>query len=494
MMSPRGSRDYRERMSNATNEALLQRRLEELESENTRLRLHAETLHAETLPSRDPDAPGPRPSVSGRTRRRAGWTLLATLLIVIGAILAPAAVVASWAKLVLTDTDRFVATYAPLVDDPDIQSYLTDETLTVINQQVDVPELTSDAIDGMISLGTGPAATDALNLLKGPAASGIQSLIQSGVSNFVSSEAFADVWATALRVSHTQFVALMENDSDGVVTIGDDGTIGIQLGPIVEAVKTALLAQGIELASQLPAVDRTLVVAQSDALPSIQVTYALAVAAGVWLPWIALLFLAAGVLVARRRSVALIWAAVALAVAMLLTLAAVAVGNLLIVSSVGPGVLPSDVATLLYDSLSDDVRITSIAVLVLAVVVAAVAWLAGPFTVPRRMRGLARDWAGHLRRAAERRGITTGRVGRWIYSQRVLLHVFVAVIAAMVVLFVRPLTPALTIWTLVIATIVIGLLEVLQRPLDAPASPAPVTAPPAPGQNTIREPETSMRA
>jgi hypothetical protein len=485
MMSPSGTRDYRERMSNSTNEALLQRRVEELENENTRLR-----LHTETLPLQDPDEPGPLSSVSGRKRRRAGWTLLATMLILIGAILAPAAVVASWAKLVLTDTDRFVAAYAPLVDDPDIQSYLTDETLTVINQQVDVPELTSDAIDGMISLGTGPAATDALTLLKGPAASGIQSLIESGVSNFVSSQAFADVWATALRVSHTQFVALMENDSDGVVAIGNDGTIGIQLGPIVEAVKTALLAQGIELASQIPAVDRTVVVAQSDALPSIQVAYALAVAAGVWLPWISLLFLAVGVVVARRRSVALIWAAVALALAMVLTLAAIMVGNLLILSSAGPGVLPSDVATVLYDSLSDDMRITSIAVLVLALVVAAVAWLAGPFTLPRRARGLARDTAGQIRRAAERRGITTGRVGRWIYTQRVLLHVVVAVIAAAVVLLVRPLTPALTIWTLVIATVVIGLLEVLQRPLDAPSGPAP--APAVPGQNTIRETETSV--
>lgn len=454
-------------MSDSANDALL-RRVEDLESQNARLR--------QDPPPEGTDGPGLHEHSGGR-QRRAGWTVLATVLIVLGALLAPPAVVASWARLVLTDTDRFVATYAPLINDPEVQAYITDETLAVINQQVNVPELTSDAIDGVISLGTGPAATDALNLLKGPAASGLQSLIQSGVSRFVASDPFADVWETALRASHTQFVSLMDNDPDAVVTVGNDGTIGIQLGPIVEAVKGALVAQGIELANQIPAVDRTIVVAQADALPSIQVAYGLAVAAGVWLPWVALLLLTAGVLVARRRSVALIAAAVALALAMVLTLAAVAVGNILIVAAVDPATLPPDIATLLYGTLTDDVRTTSVAVLVLALVIAAVAWLAGPFAVPRRLRGLATDQAGRIRAAAERRGITTGRAGRWIYNQRVLLHVAVAVIAAAVVLFVRPLTPALTIWTLVIAAVVVGLLEVLQRPTETPAVPAPAAVP-----------------
>lgn len=455
-------------MSDSANEALL-RRVEDLESQNARLR--------QDPPPAGSGGPGLQEGSGRRPQRRAGWTVLATVLIVVGALLAPPAVVATWARLVLTDTDRFVATYAPLINDPEVQAYITDETLAVIGQQVNVPELTSDAIDGVISLGTGPAATDALNLLKGPAASGLQSLIQTGVSGFVASDPFADVWETALRASHTQFVSLMDNDPDAVVTVGNDGTIGIQLGPIVEAVKGALLAQGIELANQIPAVDRTIVVAQADALPSIQVAYGLAVAAGVWLPWVALLLLAAGVLVARRRSVALIGAAVALALAMVLTLAAIAVGRILVVAAVDPATLPPDVATLLYGTLSEDVRTTSVAVLVLALVIAAVAWLAGPFALPRRLRGLATDQAGRIRAAAERRGITTGRAGRWMYNQRVLLHVAVAVIAAAVVLFVRPLTPALTIWTLVIAAVVVGLLEVLQRPTETPAVPAPAATP-----------------
>lgn len=438
-------------------EAELLQRIAALESENAVLRRVATAELADSGQSGAPSA--------HRKQRGRGWTLLATVLIVVGAILAPLAVVSSWAKAVLTDTDRFVATYAPLADDPAIQAYLTDQTLVVINQQVDIPALTSDVIDGITSLGTGPRATDALNLLKGPAASGIQSLIQTGVSQFVSSDAFAEVWTSALRVSHSQLIAAMQNDPDAAVALGGDGTVGIQLRPIIDAVKAALVAQGIDLAEQIPSVDRTIVVARSDALPTVQLAYGLVLSAGDWLPWIAILFLALGVLVARRRSVAVIGAAVALAVSMALVTATFAVGSLLFVSSVSPTLLPADVASLVFETVARDMRATTVAVLVLAVAVAIVGWLAGPFALPRRLRGLARAGATRIRNAAEARGIRSGRTGEWLYAQRVLVRVVIGVIAASVVLFVRPLTPGLTVWTLVLTAFVLAVLDVVQRPV-----------------------------
>jgi hypothetical protein len=108
---------------------------------------------------------------------------------------------------------------------------------------------------------------------------------------------------------------------------------------------------------------------------------------------------------------------------------------------------------------------TTVAVLVLAIVVAVVAWFAGPFEVPRKLRGFYTAGATRLRTVAEEHGITTGRVGEWLYAQRVLLRVLIAVIASAIVLFVRPITPSLTIWTLVIAVLVIAILELVQRPV-----------------------------
>ena len=62
-----------------------------------------------------------RPAPGRRSRGR-GWTVLAVVLIVLGCVMAPLAVVGGWAKSTLTDTDNFVATYAPLAHDPEVQA------------------------------------------------------------------------------------------------------------------------------------------------------------------------------------------------------------------------------------------------------------------------------------------------------------------------------------------------------------------------------------
>ncbi|MFP3466219.1 hypothetical protein [Leifsonia sp. SIMBA_070] len=445
-------------MARPTTAELLQR-IAALEEENASLRVQA----AQEPTSTDP-VPAGAPATS-KHRRGWPWTLLATVLIVLGSVLAPLAVVSSWAKVQLTDTDSFVATYAPLVHDAGVQAFITDETVKAVQEHVDIPQVTSQVIDGITGLGTGPVATKALDSLKGPLAQGIVSLMQSTVQRFVASPAFAQVWQQALRTSHDQLVATMQNNPKAAVTVGADGSVGIQLAPIIERVKQLLVAQGLTFANQIPTVDRTITVAQNSSIPTLQLFYGLAVAAGAWLPWVAIGLLALGVIVARRRALALIWAAVALGLAMALTLSAIAVGRLVFVSSASPSLVPTRLAQTLYSTVTDAMIATSVAVLVLAVAVALVGWFAGPFGVPRRLRGFFGAGVAWVRQSAENHGITTGRVGEWMYAQRVLLRTAVAVIAAAVVLFVRPLTPALIIWTLVLAALVVAVLELVQRPV-----------------------------
>ncbi|MEN0086253.1 MAG: hypothetical protein AAGC66_15915 [Leifsonia sp.] len=444
-------------MARLTNAELLQR-IAALEEENTALRQQAEA---------DPETtrPLPPPAEPVKHRRSWAWTLLAVVLIVLGAILAPVAVVASWAKIQLTDTDSFVATYAPLAKDPGVQAFITDQAVKAVQDHVDIPQVTSQVIDGITELGTGPVATKALNALKRPLAQGIVSLMTSTVQRFVASDAFAQVWEQALRTSHDQLVATMQNDPKAAVTVGADGSIGIQLGPIIDRVKQLLVDQGLTFASQIPSVDRTVTVAQNSSIPTLQLFYGLAIAAGAWLPWVAIGLLALGVIVARRRALALVWASVALALAMALTLAALAVGRIVFVASASPSLVPSKLAQTLYSTVTDAMIATAVAVLVLALAVALVGWYSGPFAVPRRLRGFFQSGVASARAAAERHGITTGRVGEWLYAQRALLRAAVAVIAAAVVLFVRPITPALVIWTLVLSALAVALLELLQRPV-----------------------------
>lgn len=427
-----------------------------LEGENAALR---EALHPESTP---PDSP-----VKGAVRiqqRAWSWTLLATVLIVIGAVLAPIATVASWGKVQLTNTESFVDTYAPLANDPSVQAFVTNQTVAVIQANVDIAGLTADVFDGITSLGTRPAATRALEALKGPATLGVESLVRSTVGGFVASDAFAQVWQEALRQSHTQLIATLQNDPQAAVALGSDGSIGIQLAPIIERVKTILVERGLSFAAQIPTVNRTITVAHNTSLPTFQLFYSLALAAGAWLPWIALLFLAAGVAVARRRAVALVWAAVALALAMVVVVAGIAIGRLVFIGSVAPSLIPAGVARTVYTTLTTAMASTGVAVLVLAIVVAIVTWSAGPFEVPRNLRAIFGSGITWVRQAAERQGVTTGKTGEWIHAQRTLLRVAIAVISAAIVLFVRPLTMNLIAWTLVIAVVAVAVAELVQRP------------------------------
>lgn len=474
-------------MARMTNTDLLDR-LERLERENTALR---ETLRTQGDLSVAPmggtgvDYAGIEGDGVRRRRRGWGWTLLATVLMVVGAVLAPVATVASWAKVQLTDTASFVTAYAPLAKDASVQAFVADQTVDVIQQNVDIEALTSDVIDGITQLGTGPAATRALESLKGPAAQGIVSLVRSTVGAFVESPAFAQVWQEALRISHTQLIATLQNDPEAAIAVGSDGSVGIQLGPIVERVKEVLLERDLTFAAQIPAVDRTITVAQNTSLPTLQLFYGLAIAAGAWLPWIALLFLAAGVVVARRRGLALVWAAVALALGMVVVVAGIAIGRLVFIGSVSPSLIPSGVARTIFDTVTTAMTATGVAVLVLAIAVGIVAWYSGPFAASRRLRGFFRSGVTRVREEAERHGITSGRTGEWMYSQRTLIRAAIAVIAAAIVLFVRPITTGLVVWTLVIAVVVVAIVELLQRPViivpeGAPATEVDVPSPPAP--------------
>jgi hypothetical protein len=279
-------------------------------------------------------------------------------------------------------------------------------------------------------------------------------------------------------LSHTQLIATMRNDPQALIVAQSDGTIGIQLGPIVEEVKAALLARGLSIASRIPPVDRTIPIAQSDQIPTVQSAYLAVVAIGGWLPWVALIFLTAGVLVARRRSVALVWAAGGLGVAMLLLVLGFGIGRNVLLTAVPPVMVPSGLTTLLYDTATAAMKDTAVIGLVLAVAIAVVAWFAGPFRAPRRLRGLYTDGIAGLRHNADQHGVTTGRVGSWVYAQRRVLHVIIAIAASAAIILLRPLSVSDIVGTLVVAVIAVIVVSIVERPEpDAALPPVPEPAP-----------------
>lgn len=442
----------------ATTRGDLEARIAQLEAEN-------EALRAREAQAQQVDESARREAPV--RRRGARWrSVLSGVLVVLALVLTPVALISSWAKLQLVDTDRFVATFAPLAEDPEVQAYVADTVTEVIEEQVDIPELTSQVFDGIRALDIPPRASDALGLLEGPAAQGLQSLLAQTVQQVVASEAFADTWATALRISHTQAVAAIQGDPDAALEIGANGQLSLQLGPIVEAVKEQLVDRGVGFASAIPDVDRSIPIAKSDSLTLVQTVYALAVAVGTWLPWVVLAMLVAGVLLARRRATAFVWTAAGFALTMALLAAGVGIGRLFFVGTISPSVMPAATAGVLYDQIIDLVRSTIVAGLVLGILTAIIAWCAGPFRPARALRGFSTSVFGAIRRAAARYGVTTGAFGVALDRYRVVVYVAIALIAAAVVVLARPMATSTVITTVIVALLVLLLVELLRRPAD----------------------------
>src|SRR5690606_28727292 len=167
-------------------------------------------------------------------------------------------IIGAWARVQLVDETQFVATFGPLAADPAVQDLVVDQTTAAIDEAVDLEGLTDDLFDGIAGLDLPPRAVAALELLRAPAAQGVQSLVDMTVTRLVESEAFAAVWETALRASHRGLVAVASGGTaDAALAVSADGEVGIQLAPIIEEVKARLADGGLAFADSIPVIDRT---------------------------------------------------------------------------------------------------------------------------------------------------------------------------------------------------------------------------------------------
>ena len=441
---------------------------EQLHAELARLTAEKDELTRELAAAREggESADASVSSMPRRTRRAWGWTILSTALVTIGAVLTPVAIVSTWAHRELTDTSYFVATFAPLAEDAAVQDFVAGQSVAAIESAIDIDRLADDLFAGLESLELTPRATEALGLLKAPAVAGVTGLIENAVTEFVRSDVFAVIWKDALTVTHRQLVNTATGQSDAAVTVGSNQEISLQLGPVIRAVKEQLVADGFTLAAEIPEIDRSIVIAESSSVGIYLTIYQVVVALGIWLPWVSFLLLAAGVLIARRRAVALIWTSGAVLLTMVLVGAGIGVGTGVFALAVAESI-PHDAAVALYSGILGFVSSIVLVMAVLAATVLIVTAFAGPWQWARGLRAHASAVFAALRHAAEERGITTGVVGEQLYRWRIPLRVLVGLGCFAVLFLSRPLSPSTIVWTAVVGVILVAVLELAARPPGA---------------------------
>jgi hypothetical protein len=428
-------------------------------AELERLRAEVATLRLQVRP---PEGAA-RATIGGRAARQRWRAVIATLLIVLGCVLAPLAGVAVWARNQVTNTERYLATVAPLASDPAIQNAIADQITAQVFTYIDVQGLTSQAVDALADRGLPPQLAGQLQALSTPIANGVQSFTRTQVGKIVQSPAFADAWVQANRLAHEELVKALTGEGGGAVTVEDD-TVSVNLAAFIQTVKAQLVAAGFTLAERIPQVNASFVLFQSKDIARAQSAFHLLTTLGNWLPFVALFLLALGVYVAKDHRRALIGAGLGVATAMLLLAVGLTVFRSIYLDAVPADVLPHDAAAVLYDTILRFLRAGLRTVFVLGLVVAAGAFLTGQSVTATRTRQGVAGAIGWLRRGAEGAGLNTGPIGTWVHANRRVLRIVAVALASLVLVFWDRPTGKVIIGLTLALLVVLAAIEFLARP------------------------------
>jgi hypothetical protein len=405
-----------------------------------------------------------------RPRRKFRWrSVLAVVLIVLACVLAPVAGAAVWVHNQVSDTDRFVRTMSPLVDDPDVQAALTNRLTTTVFQYVDVQGLADDAVDALGAQGLPPLLVARLDGLTPTLTSAVTGFVHDKIAELVASPAFESAWDQSITAVHQKANAVLSGDSAGVVVRGD--TVFLDLAPFIDLAKERLSAAGLTAVNLVPDVHPTVALAKADTLVRAQSAYTTLDTVARVLPWVVLLLLAVGVYLARNRFRALVGSGLGLALSMVVLAAGILVARSLFIGAVPSAAAPAAASG--FDIVVAYLRLGLRALLVLGLVVALAGFLGGRSETAVRIR---RSTADRLHRV--RGGPSAGGpVATWVRVH--IRGLRIAAVAVAVLTFVF-LTQPTGIAILVIAAallVVLAVIEFLGRPADA----APVEAGALPG-------------
>jgi hypothetical protein len=414
------------------------------------------------------DANGGDGAVGGERRHRGrNWLrwVAVGVLVVLAAHLTIVAVVARYARGQILDTDKYVATVAPVGRDPAVQRAVAAQVSDAILEQIDVQDVAQQALAKLTELG----APEIVQGLAVPLANQVESFVRQEVSKQVHSESFEKLWDDANRRAHSRVVAVLTGRGQGAVEI-EEGQVTLDLATVIEKVKQRLVDRGFGLADRIPEVHRTFVLVDSRQLLRAQRAVRLLDRVATVMPFVVIGLLAAAVFVAPNRRRGLLISALGVAGGMVLLALILALAREWFLDNARPENMTPQEAVGVIATVLAPLRLAMRAVLALALVVALAAFLAGPSGAA----GWVRSSAGRVRDLVRSRvegGRQPSPVEAWIGAHKMVLRLTVIGLAVLV----------LAMWTYPSAAVVVGIVLVVLAALavvelvgwNAPATPTP---------------------
>jgi hypothetical protein len=411
-----------------------------IQAENAELR---EQLAAGQVPKATKKQPG-RVSI---WRKISVW-----VLIVLAIVSVVASISVVWAKTTLQDEDQFVATLEPLLKEASVATAIS---VTVADGVVEAIGVETWVVEKL---------PPELEFVAAPLADAIEGFVATAASEVVQSDAFASVWSTTLRATHTAASAVISGNGRALEAEG--GIVAISLDEIAGVVVDNVEAAGLEV----PDVELELgsiVIYEDEQLVAVQSLAATIATVGWFLPLLALVFIVAAIAVSgdRRRTTAVLGFGAAIGIAV--SLVGLRLGRNYVVNAIEDAT-KQEAAGDVWDLLLNRLVQMMWATLILALIVGFVAWFAGPSMRAVSTRAWASGTISRWRQPAEENPNSfTDFVAEWKATIKV-----VAVAAGLMFIFFGPSPTGFSV--LLTAVIVLGAIvvtEVLAAPKPEAIAP-----------------------
>jgi hypothetical protein len=301
--------------------------------------------------------------------------IVGVLLLVVGCVLVPISLSAVWVRNTLLDTDNYVSTVGPLASNPQIQQGLADRITNGVFTRVDVEKQVADALPPKASF------------LAAPIANALHSTTDQAALRLVESSRFQTLWDNANRRAHGAVVKVLTGGGSRVST--ENGTVSIDIGEIFDNVKQKLDAKGITIFDNatLPASSQEFVLFQSKDLEQVQGLVDLLQTLAWVLPFVALVCFAGAIGLSKHRRRTIQRGAIGVAFAVAIQLVLLKAGRNLYLDAITTTKSTPGAAGAVWDQLTSFLRTSGLTTIVVALLIAIAAWVAGPSSTATRLRG-----------------------------------------------------------------------------------------------------------
>jgi hypothetical protein len=407
-----------------------------------------------------------------RTRRIISW-----VLVVLASLLIPISVVSVWAIRTVTNTDQYVTTMAPLARNPVIINQLAEKATDALFSSHRV----QDKVTGLL-----PAKAKPLVV---PITSEVKSYAHGLALKFFESPAFGRLWDELNRHTHDAVVDVMEGKKGPLLKrVEKNGAIVVNVVPALNNIINELDQRGVTLFNPIKAIASAgsqglgITIVTQQQVSKYSGLFNTIVNLGWAVPVTALVIgiLSIGVAVERRK--ALLRVSLGISFVTLLFLAALATGRNFFLNEASSLSLRRDVAGAVWDTLLRFLKADFRWMLLIALIVAFLAWVFGPARWAVGIRThvtRAARWLGvqgkALSAGAGRTAAGSGgarRVGRFIEEHLNGLRILGVAVAAIVLLFSGNLTGWSLLIILIVLLVYLGLLQLVATWARRVAAPA----------------------